>query len=379
MADDTDSDGVTWIDSGHSGEGDAAALAAVDSFWKEDGREEAAAKEVPDSRPSRNAALEREYKDQQDEITESGGNDPNNPDGSLSEEKLAEKQANTKQKLAVASKADAAGETGLDPILRSIAEEAGWTQAKIDRFYAADPELATETFEGMADSYAKLSRQYLEQIPAANANAAATAKSTPAQSPAVIPSTSLPAEITDEGLKRFAETEGDAAANTLKAIRDHFAAKESALSQRVERFEQSQKESESRAVAAEATPVLAELRGKFPKLYGKGDNPQTWTVSEYNKNVEVATMADQIRSGALAQGRPLSVSDAIRRAHYIVSRDSVKTEAREEIAGKVRQRAKNATAKPSHRGNPAAPGNSKGDEAAVAAAAEVMAQIGFND
>ncbi len=360
-------------------QGDEAAIAAAAGFWNENPDLEAkAAAEVPDvpaQSQRANAALTQEYADQQAELEQGGEMEPGEADGIP-----AEKTAVTETKQAPTGKpatavATPVVESGVDPVLRDIAKDAGWTDAKIDRLYKADPELAVETFEQLADSYVNLSRQFLE--PAPGTTPAAVKTTSPAQVP-VQPTqaaSQLPALLTDEALAKFADENGEQAANLIKMVRDHFVAQNTALDQRVQKFEVQAQQAETRAVAEEAKTVIGQLQKQFPKVYGASEDPKALTMGQYQKQVELANLADQIRAGALAQGRTISVKDAIKRAHYIVSRDSVKAEARQEIVGAIQRRSRAVTARPTQRTNPAAAGQSKGDEAALAAYAERAAEI----
>lgn len=363
---------------------DDAAINAVSDFWASNPElESAAAQEVPDApigaAPRENRALAQEYADQQLELEQEGLLEPGDADGIPSDEKPApkdEKPQATGQPVTPPKGEEKPVESGLDPVLRSIAEDSGWKPEQIDRLYAADPELAEQTFSQLADSFVNLSRQFL--APAPGTTPAAPTNTQPAQVPAQSPS-QLPAEISDDALKAFAAENGEQAANLLKTIRDHFSARTGALEQRVQKAEQVTKSAEDKVIAQEASATVADLSTKFPTLYGKGDNHRLWTVEQYEKRVELATLADQIRSGAINQGRTISVKDAIKRAHYIVSRDSVKTEARTELAATIKQRSRNATARPTQRTNPRSAGQSRSNDAAINAAAEKMAEIGFNE
>lgn len=363
---------------------DEAAIAAAGNFWDENpGLEEAAANEVPDSAPSTSGrlnALRQDHADQQSALEQEGEIDPGAADGIPTEEEPQKKPESKTPVTKPVTKTAAVEETAgpeLDPVLRSIAEESGWTAEKIDRLYAADPELATETFERLADSYANLSRQFL-------ASPGTTPAPVTQHQPAQVQGQSttapqLPAFLTDEALQKFAEAEGETAATLLKGMRDHFVAQNTALEARVQNFEAAAKQAENRAIATEALTAVKSLREKFASVYGASDDARTLTVGQQQKLTELYSLADQIRAGAVAQGRSISVSDAIKRAHYIVSRDSVKTEARQEISATIRKRAKNATARPTQRTNPRAAGQTRSDEAAVNVAAEKMAELGFGE
>lgn len=368
---------------------DQAAMAAVESFFDAD-TEAAADNEVPAEPVSqgmteayKNAAA-REQQDQQDELEQSGDSDPTQPNGIPAEKqeiKKADKAQIGKPPVASNGSETPDGEAGIDPILRDIAKEAGWTDERIDKMFALDPAMATEILTDVAGQYADLSRQYLELNPASSQ--AASSSAPPAQVP--VPQTSqvsgkLPDALSDTALAKLAETEGEASVNLVKAIRDHFVGQQSALEQRVQAAEQRFSAAETQAVAQEASTAVASLREKFPKLYGSSDDPKLMTVQEYNTYVNLVTTADQIRSGAIARGQNMSVKDALLRSHRIVGHESLKTQARTELQGKIVTRSRQAIAKPTQRNNPKAPGTgSRSTETAVEATAQKMAEIGFSD
>lgn len=375
------------FDANEMPDNDAAALAAASNFWSEGKRESLAEAEVPGEGAPSGRQLEmlnQEAADQASELEQSGESDPEEADGipnkdSTTPEKttMGKSPAQVVKKQAV-EKPSESTEAGLDPVLRAIANDSGWTDEQIDKLYSLDADAANMTFGQLADTYANLSRQFLEVNP--GPSQPAFTQNQPAQNPqAPAKGNQLPTMLTDAALAKFAEANGEESANLIKAIRDHFAGEVNALRGEYEIIQQKGKEAELQAVAQEANTSISALRAKFPALYGAGDDPRTMTVAQQNAVIELAGLADQIRAGARAQGRVLSVNDAIKRAHYIVSRDSVKTEARQEVVTNVRRRAAQVTARPTQRNNPRGAGQGKSDDAAIAAAAEKMAEIGMND
>lgn len=356
---------------------DAAAVEAAAKFWAENPEFEAAAdREAPIDGPS--AALLNEYADQRNSLEQSGDMDPTAPDGIPSQAtSQAPDIAAAPATTAPPAKAEERKAPGLDPVLRAFAEEAGWSADKIDRFYEADPELATETFNQLADTFANLSRQFL--LPTSAPEPPSAQVTPPAQVSAPTAPVSLPPSLSDEAIQRLAEIEGETAANMVKALRDHFVSHTAELESRLQKFEQLHQAAEMRAIAQEANTALGELRKQFPSLYGTSDDAKAITMEQYQRTVELASLADQIRAGATAQGRTLSVKDAIKRAHYIVSRDAVRAEARAELKEQVKKRAQSVSARPTHRHSPSAPGQARNEATAIAAAAEKMAEIGLVD
>lgn len=367
---------------------DQAAIAAAEAFWDGD-KDQAASSEVPESEPAVSSGQSAAYKaaaaneqaDQRMSLEQDGSLDPAEADG------IPKPQSNKNDKTPVGKSPvtpkgneTPAEETGLDPILRDIAKEAfGWTDERIDKLYSLDPELATETLTGLASNYADLSRQFL----AAPAPQAAATIEPPAQVPAQqatqLAAAKLPDFLSDAELAKLVETEGEKSVNLIKGLRDHFSAKNSALEDRVTKAEQKYAAAETNAIAQEAGSTVTSLTEKYPKLYGAGDDMRVLTVDQYQKRVELASKADQIRSGALARGQVMSVKDAINAAHRIVAFTSLKTEARTELQKQIKTRSKQVTVRPTQRNNPKAVGHGRSDEAATEAAAQKMAEIGMND
>jgi hypothetical protein len=343
---------------------DAAAMSAVEAFFDE-GRDKEAAAELVSEAP-----VYTEAQQQADELEQEGLADPTAPDGEVSASETPSDTVNQSGSDAAVKKDD-----GFDPDLRAVAKDFGWSDEKIDRLVAADPELARETFESFAVALAEQSRQYLASVPGNNQPA-------PAQNVAATvppaPTSVLPPELSDEALKRFAEENGEHAANLLKVVRDQFLVKQLVLEERLMRAEQAARAQELQTVAAEANTVIRDLASKHPTLYGNADNVNALTVEQYNRRQELASLADQIRAGALAQGRSMSVSQALNHAHYILARDAVKAEARKEVVQAVQKRAKQTTARPTARVNPEARGVKRSEATAMEAYSRRLAELGID-
>jgi len=340
-----------------------AAEQVVSDFFKEHDREEAASRETGPSAP-----VYGEVQQQADELEQDGQVDPRTADGTPE----AAPTPATEQKPTPEASKEA---PELDDDLRSIAKEFGWADAKIDRLVKADPELARETFETFAATLAEQARQFLPGGPGS------PAPRQPIQSASVPPSTpqppALPPELSDDALKAFAEENGEQAAKLIKLIRDNYVVKQDALEERLVRAEQAAQVQELKAVAAEASTVIAGLSGKHPKLYGEGDNVNVLTVEQYNRRVELTMLADQIRLAAGTQGRSMTVTQALTNAHYVLSRDSVKSEARQEVAAAVQRRSKQAVAKPTARVNPEGRGQKRTNAGAAEAYSRRLAELGI--
>jgi hypothetical protein len=248
----------------------------------------------------------------------------------------------------------------LDPYLRYIAGENGWTPEKIDKLYKADPELAQQTFQSIADSYTALSRQYVQP---GSPVAPGTQATTPAQTDAS-PTPNLDKFMAD--LAAFSEANGEDMGRFAKLVNDELATPLKAMiAQNVVR--------EQELIREQSVSAFNGVRKDFGDFYG----PENGNLSpgQQQARADLATLADQIRAGAKAQGRDVSIKDAISRAHAVITADIRQAAARREVASQVQKRSKQITAKPTQRRNPRTAG-SRSDEAAMAAYEQAAAQIG---
>lgn len=271
----------------------------------------------------------------------------------------AEEQAEEEKPEADEVKANA-----LDPNLRYFAAtELRWSDEKIDKLIAADPELAAETIQRFSDAYTNLSRQYLTTQPSQATPGTAPAEEKPAQ-PAS-PTSKLDKIFAN--INEFAEANGEELAEFVKALKDEVIdpwRKEAA------KIEARQNELN----ATEARTTFTALSTKFADLYGAKESART---PEQQKAVnDLAETADQLRAGAKLRGQELSIPDAINRAHLLVSHKHREAVVRNSIKEQVQKRSKGITAKPTYRRNPVtATGKSK--EAAAEALTRKAAELGI--
>jgi hypothetical protein len=347
---------------------DSAAIEAVESFFS--------TREVDDGESEKSLALNsRDSQDQQDELEQSGIVDPMEQDGipaTKESPKRPDKQAEPE-----AEQNSTENEVAVDPDLREIVKHFGWTDEKIDRLVKADPELARETFETLAATVAEQSRITPPLNP--DAQKAFALRPNVDTAPPSSAKPTFPPELSDDALKVFAEENGEQSAAMLRVIRDQYISRQSELELRLDRAEAAASAQEMKSVAAEATSTIAALSSKHPTVYGEGNDTNSLTVQQFNRRNELAQIADQIRSGAFAQGRQMTVSQALTQAHYIVSRDSVKAEARKDIAASVKKRADTTISRPNARVNPAARGQTRNDATAVEAYSRRLAELGVGN
>lgn len=251
----------------------------------------------------------------------------------------------------------------LDPALRYFAAtELRWSDDKIDKLIAADPELAASTIQSFSDAYTNLSRQYLA-APSQVAPGTEAAKETPAQ-PAS-PTSNL--DKIYANLNEFAEANGEELAEFMKALKteliDPWRKEQAKIQARDEELSKT-----------EARTTFGTLSTKFASLYGEQGKPRS---PEQQKAVtELAEVADQLRAGAKQRGQELSISDAINRAHLLVSHNHRESAVRNSIKEQVQKRAKGMVAKPTYRRNPVT-ASGKSREAAGEALTRKAAELGI--
>lgn len=343
---------------------DQAALDAVSAFFDKDDNASAANEEVP----LQAGSLYPEQQQQDDELEE---------EGLLAEGEDTVAATKADKTVTTPAKVVASETATLDADLKSIAKEFGWTDAKIDRLFKADPELARETFEQLAANLADQSRSFLPPTPATHA--AVQKQAGTAQQQATQQASLIPPELSDEALKKYADANGQEQADMLKLMRDKLFAPMGELQRRLEVAEQAAQAQELKAVATEATSVIDELATKHPSIYGKGNDLNKLTVQEYNRRHELTSLADQIRIGAASQGRQLSVKQAITHAHYIMSKDAVQSESRQAVVAAVQKRAKGVVQRPTNRVNPANGPAKRTDASAAEAYSKRMVELGLGD
>lgn len=303
-------------------------------------------------------------KEQADELEEEGLVTADDPDGEGTAAKAEEEK--TDEEIAAEKAAETpAEEDKIDPSLRMAANEMGWTDDKINRLYKADPELALETLNTLADTYTNLSQQYLT-IPGSQQAAGTPAVTAPlAQKQG--PTSQLDTFYTQ--IEAFAETNGQELANFAKALK-------SELIDPVREILAANEVRSKDLSATEARATVTTLGEKFPQFYGADD--KALSQVEQNNRAYLAQVADQLRAGAKAQGKELSIKDALQRAHLVATakvRDQI---VRKQISGQVQTRQRGMTAKPTQRRDPKLTGG-RSVANATEAVSRKMAELGIED
>jgi hypothetical protein len=313
---------------------------------------------VPAREVSRRQAVAKEQKD---ELVQEGLEDAD------SLEAPAEDAAEGEQTADEPAEESAEGEAtepvvDLDPNLRFAAQHVGGlSDDDINEFYQQNPTLATRVFENYLSAFSAMSRQS-GMLPATS----------PQQTPA--PAAQRQAQTTSNidkilgNLKEFAEVNGEPLADFVKALHEEA----------IVPLRQMQAElavAKQQAVAAEATNSTEKLAETFSDVYGKGEKVNLLQKTNRQKLYEVA---DQLRSGAYQQGHEMSVKDAINRAHLIVTADKQVAAGRKQVQQQVQKRAKQITARPTHRMKPSSPGNAKGETTAAEAYRQRATELGID-
>ena len=288
-------------------------------------------------------------KEQTDELVEEGleSEDPSNQTG---EEPEAEAEATEEQQPVEEAQEPT---PKLDPNLRFAAQQFGWKDDAIDALYSANADLATQTFENLLNAFTALSRQ--SGWTAAQPQNAGPQTAQPAAQPQA--SKSRLDEIFG-GLKQFSEENGDSLGGFVKALHEEL----------VVPFRQLQAEAvlaKEQAIRAEAMTTINTLAQQFGDVYGADESKLTLVHNQARQHL--AQVADAIRAGEQAQGRHMSVADALKRAHLIVTADRRKEEGRREVRQQVQKRSKQITARPTQRRKPGAAGSGRSDSAAMEA------------
>ncbi len=321
-----------------------------------------------DDQAGRSSGRQREYaKQQADELEQEGIVSADNPDGAPkteAEEAAPEVDAEGKPVAKTEEVAAVTDESKIDSRLRFVANELGWTNDKIDRLFKADPEIAQETLERLADTYTNLSRQFLSGVGSPVAQGTQQQTATPAQPTS--PTSQL--EKFYSQIEAFAETNGEDLANFAKALKAE-------LIDPVQKVLAANEAAAQELSATEARSTLADLRKDFGVFYGTGE-----TMSETElKNVQLLSeVADQLRTGAQKQGRELSVKEAIKRAHGLITVDHQKQIARKEIKGQVQTRSRSISAPPTQRIDPKLQGG-RSHATALEATSRKMAELGIEE
>lgn len=304
-------------------------------------------------------ALKREAKQQQEELEEEGLEG----DGEAAvEDEPAEEEPEQADE-----EEEAAPE--IDPTLKGIAIEFGWTEEQLNVLAKDNPELLEQTLQNVAVAYANLSRVN----PAASGPAYSPAQQQAAPAAQGQPN-ALDALYTPDGLRQFAEVNGDDMVekllkplgqelHELRAMRNEYMAEKATLAAQ-----------ERQAIASEANGVFEKLSESYSNVYGKGP---VLNQAQSASRQHVAQLADQLRSGARLQGRELSVTEALKRAHLIETAELRVADGRKQVQQSVQRRSRQISARPTQRNSVNQATGQKTESSAAEAYERRAAELGI--
>lgn len=300
--------------------------------------------------------------EQQDELREEGLiAEDGDEDGETPKVETGKIEPKVEAKPAVAENEQPKAATDIDPTLRYFAEqELGWEKDKIDRLVKADPEIAAETIQKIADTYTNLSRQY--------ATGSQVAPGTQMQTPAQNEDAPLTPRLDKfyAGLVDFKESNGDDLGEFTEALKAE-------LIDPVKEIFAANKVRERELNKDEAQSTFGKLSEQFADLYGKPGVVKTPEQAEAVR--QLGEVADQLRTGAKQRGQKMSIKSALNQAHMQVSTPFREAIVRKTIKEQVHKREKAITARPSQRLQPATSG--KSDAAAEDAISKFAADRGL--
>lgn len=309
-------------------------------------------------------AHRNEAQAQQDELVEEGletvdGDTPT--DDGTSEPGVTDEEIETE-------KVEPAGEVQapLHPNLRYVAQYYGLTDDEIDEQYAANPTLAERVFGKMLTAFTAQTQSRQSPPGILPVGTGPQAQAAPQPQPSEL-------EKLFARQKEFSDANGEQLGQFLghlkKELYDPFQQAKAQLATMQAQYVIQQRN----AIAAEATSVTNELAKQFPTVYG--ESPEKANLFHQQTRQALYTTADQIRSGAYAQGKEISVANALRQAHLIVTADQRDRQVRDTVRTQVQRRSRQITARPTQRSRSSPASNA--DAAAVAAYEQRAAELGI--
>jgi hypothetical protein len=255
---------------------------------------------------------------------------------------------------------------------RRTAKAREWTDAEIDKFVKADPELAIRTFGKMHESRAKeigewatLGRQARQQ-----SASGAIAPASP-----TLPASPAPAALKPVDVKALIEKYGND--ELIEALAGPVNAQMEALKPILEQARVQQQTAARQQGEMLGKIVQDFFTGKpmeqFKETYG-GDLGSL-SQDQFGARNKVLEMADALVAGARMQGRNLMVDEALQLAHDSVSKDKIETMVRDGIKKSVVQREKGITLKPSNTGRVASDAPAKNRREAEEHARTRLAEV----
>ncbi len=289
---------------------------------------------------------EQEEKEEQEEQADDEESTPEKTGDDDDASQADDDDSTPEEKAEKAEKAakDAAGdeeEVSLPDAYSRAAVHQGWTPEEVKKFFEADPELAIKTLAKIHESTNKLSADFASLGRASR-------------------------EPADKTTDHMTATEANAAATAgdsteLAAIKEEYGADSSVAKM----FESMQEQlASSKTVAStqqneavteqldEATATLIDQFFSDPSMksyedfYGEGKDAAKLTQGQIDERWKVMDMADSIILGSKAQGRNVTVQEAMDMAHLSISEPVREQAVRNELKAKIVKRSMGLTLKP---------------------------------
>jgi hypothetical protein len=250
------------------------------------------------------------------------------------------------------------------------AKRRGWTDRDIQELTRANPQLAARTFAKLHDDANELARRYAEigRQQTAQRGQPAPADQRPQRQRA---DAEQPAQQSAMGLNfdALVNKYGDDLVNDIvRPMQERLVQADEAIAY----VRQQKQEALSRTVDG----FFGSLGKSFEDFYGGGKPPHQINVDQLRSREKVCEEADAIFAGAAAQGRGLSVTEALEMAHNLVSAGFQQTAIRREMTSKVKGRERQITMRPTHRVS-GAPDERDPYARAEATASRKMREIGL--
>lgn len=227
----------------------------------------------------------------------------------------------------------------------------GWTQKEVEEQYKLNPEITTRTLGKLYESTNRLSKDYAEFGRAKKA--AQTSAPTPSPAPAAAPAPAAP--VVDPDIAAVRAAYGD----------DPIVKVVEGLTAKLKAYESKPVAAPEPAAAPVNTEAMSAIRQEvdtfftdptiksYSELYGGNSiklGEKNWdglTDAQKKARWDVLGIAQDILVGAVAQGREMTVPEALEKAHLIVSEPVREKVVRNDLMAQVVKRAKGLTLKPS--------------------------------
>jgi hypothetical protein len=256
----------------------------------------------------------------------------------------------------------------LDPALRHAARRAGWSEQELREFVtSAKPEIVDGTLNRLYQSYNDISTRFAQmgqqRMQPQPGQQGFQQQQAPQQQATASPFDKINEAFSDRAVSALREEYGDGIVDSLvEPLRS--------IIQPLQEMAQFVQQSRSETIAREVEVTMKTLSADFGDLYG--ENGKQPTAPQQTMRHQLYATADQILAGALAQGLPLSVGEALERANMILAAPTTRQRERQKIASSVKERSRQIVARPTQRNGPVP---QAGEQRAAASIAEKWASL----